>query len=352
MGQDSFLAGTTAYGREEIDRIKTYFMKSSLYFLAALALILLLKGCTLFNRPPTVEITKGPEEVMGGFLVQYQCAERDLDMDPISLLWSATTGTFPSENAGNTVQWLAPETGGTETISVTASDGTDESTFDLEVEVIPRETGQFVDVRDDHEYEWIRIGRQYWMAENLAYLPGLALVADEGSYELPRHYVYDFHGLDPILAKQHPSFGKYGVLYNWPAAQQACPAGWHLPDKEEWDQLAHFVYEQNYQAYDLFEQNYTDRVGYYLKSKIGWDWNEVYGKDGNGIDKYGFGAVPAGYADLYNNQFTAKGGISHWWTRESSSGSSAWFWLMTTGEGLTDKTGLKYQGHSVRCVKD
>lgn len=30
---------------------------------------------------------------------------------------------------------------------------------------------------------------------------------------------------------------KYGRLYNWKAAQKACPLGWHLPSSDEWDKM-------------------------------------------------------------------------------------------------------------------
>ena len=37
---------------------------------------------------------------------------------------------------------------------------------------------------------------------------------------------------------------EFGRIYNWKSAQNACPQGWHLPSKEEWEQLS-FQYEGN-----------------------------------------------------------------------------------------------------------
>ncbi|MFN2380349.1 MAG: FISUMP domain-containing protein, partial [Bacteroidales bacterium] len=89
-------------------------------------------------------------------------------------------------------------------------------------------SGTFVDNRDKIEYNWVRIGDQIWMAENLAYLPSVS-PSSEGSETEPYYYVYAYDGSIVSEAKVTDNYNAYGVLFNWPAALTACPDGWHLP---------------------------------------------------------------------------------------------------------------------------
>ena len=81
--------------------------------------------------------------------------------------------------------------------------------------------GTFTDSRDGNEYNWVQIGNQVWMAENLAYLPSVNMVADgsedaAGSY----YYVYGYDGTNVTDAKATANYTTYGVLYNWTAAME------------------------------------------------------------------------------------------------------------------------------------
>ena len=89
--------------------------------------------------------------------------------------------------------------------------------------------GFLYDARDHNVYKTVTIGRQTWMAQNLAYLPTVT-GQDKKSTSIPCYYVYGYSGTDVQEAKKNPNYKTFGVLYNWPAANIACPEGWRLPD--------------------------------------------------------------------------------------------------------------------------
>ena len=144
-------------------------------------------------------------------------------------------------------------------------------------------SGTFVDERDGHEYNWVIIGDQKCMAENLAY-------DSDGSY------LYD----TPEHSEQ------YGRLYTWAAANNgACPNGWHLPSDDEWKQMEIFIGLTEEEA-DDGETRGTNE-GDKLKSISGWNNN------GNGTDEYGFSGLPGGYGSV-NGGFGNIGIYGYWWS--------------------------------------
>jgi uncharacterized protein (TIGR02145 family) len=88
--------------------------------------------------------------------------------------------------------------------------------LDYKKEQIGDKYGKFTDPRDGKIYKTVKIGNQVWMAENLAYK------TQKGSWA---------YNNDENNAKI------YGYLYEWEAANNACPPGWHLPTKAEWETL-------------------------------------------------------------------------------------------------------------------
>ena len=120
-------------------------------------------------------------------------------------------------------------------------------------------------------FKTVKIGNQTWMAENL-------------NIETGNSKCYDN---DPANCQ------KYGRLYDLKAAKTACPSGWKLPSKEEWDVLVDFAGGEQ-------------AAGKKLKAKSGWENN------GNGTDEFGFSALPGGWNS--GGSFDNVGKDGHWWS--------------------------------------
>ena len=162
--------------------------------------------------------------------------------------------------------------------------------------------GTFKDRRDGKVYKIVKIGSQVWMAENLNF-------AAEGS---------------KCYESKNANCAKYGRLYDDVLdALKACPAGFHLPDDEEWTALIDYAGGEK-------------KAGKKLKSTSGWD-----DKD-NSTNEYGFSALPDGGGD-----------IGSWWSATEGDANSAWVWGMISDveyvlRDVSSKAGL----FSVRCVQD
>jgi len=186
-----------------------------------------------------------------------------------------------------------------------------------EVKKAKEEMKSFTDSRDGKTYKTIKIGNQTWMAENLNY-------AAEGS---------KCYNNDPSNCQ------KYGRLYDWSTAKEACPSGWHLPSKDEWEVLTNALGGE-------------EVAGKKLKAESGWD--NYYGTSGNGTDDCGFSALPGG-CGYSNGNFGGVGNRSHWWSAsesESNSDNACRQDMYHDIEGTSWDNSSKSGLFSVRCVQD
>ena len=180
------------------------------------------------------------------------------------------------------------------------------------------------DPRDSQQYKTIKIKDQYWMAENLNY------ASSDG---------YCPYGNTDFCKSS-------GRLYTWAAALNACPAGWHLPKKEEWQILI-----------DSTKENCVFSSGSDYTRLMADSWNSSCS------GKYGFNATPAGVrvGSTYKQNLNGIHVASFWSFTEYNTNYAYFFRIADNSraigpsdeepEGLLSD-GRMTDGFSVRCIKD
>jgi uncharacterized protein (TIGR02145 family) len=203
--------------------------------------------------------------------------------------------------------------------------------------------GNFTDTRDGTRYKTVTIGTQTWMAENLAYLPEVSPTR-EGSRSEPYFYVLGYAGNEIETAKESENYIKYGASYNWAAAMEACPSGWHLPSDNEWMELELAIGMSLSEA----EKNGwrgTDE-GMKLKNNTGW-------LDGwNGTNEFGFAMLPGGFR-FRDGQLEMPNNRGRWWSSTEYDTEKSW----RRGVDFNNTRIGRYVYHkefgfNVRCIKD
>ncbi len=115
----------------------------------------------------------------------------------------------------------------------------------------PGNASTFVDSRDSKEYKFVKIGNQYWMAQDL-------------DYKKETYFCYD------DIAS---NCNDYSVLYDSLEAASVCPNGWHLPSESEFQKLEKTIgFSDADTAMTGFRGN-----GIRLKSKAGFNMKKYVG---------------------------------------------------------------------------
>ena len=205
------------------------------------------------------------------------------------------------------------------------------------------ESTVLTDSRDGNIYETIQIGQTIWMAENLAWLPSVSPVAS-GSQIDSYYYVYGYNGFKTTEAKATSSYQTYGVLYNWTAAQSACPDGWHLPTDEDWQDLEEYLGMPGDEA-DAVRFRSSGEVGKKLKATSGWY------QEGNGSNVARFNAIPAGYR-ARGGEYKYQGSYAPFWTATENGTLANFRGMYYFNDAVYRADWYKTAGFSVRCIKN
>ncbi|WP_295037421.1 fibrobacter succinogenes major paralogous domain-containing protein [uncultured Fibrobacter sp.] len=214
-------------------------------------------------------------------------------------------------------------------------------------------TGTMTDSRDNKVYKTVTIGTQTWMAENLNY------AYTSVPYKFDSKYgSYTSDSTSWCYDDDPSNCDKYGRLYTWAASMDSigtwstngigcgygstcsptypvrgiCPTGWHLPTKAEFETLFTAV-GGSFQAAKR------------LKSASGWE------AAGEATDAYGFSALPAGARDN-KGAFSSPGLYAYFWSATEFRDYAYNMFLYSNDEFAYLEYNYKYDGFSVRCVKD
>ncbi len=182
--------------------------------------------------------------------------------------------------------------------------------------------GSLVDDRSGASvtYKTIKIGGKLWMAENLRYANGT-----KGT---------DYFSADGKAENDE----QYGYLYTWDAATDACPSGWRLPSKDDFEELLDIVY--------LARTSTSETQALMAQSP---DWANYIEEEGG--DDFSFGALPAGY--YYGGNYYSFGYYARFWSATEYEYHSINAYILYLGNGDAN-VGISYKdsASSVRCLKD
>jgi uncharacterized protein (TIGR02145 family) len=209
-------------------------------------------------------------------------------------------------------------------------------------------TGIVTDI-DGNVYRTVKIGNQWWMAENLKVTHyrnnnSIPIVTNGAVWGGLTTGAY----CDPNNNAGYVS--TFGRLYNWYAvndSRKIAPAGWHVPSDDEWKQLEIYL-GMNVAELDLTGYRGTTEGGA-LKDVGTTLWSSP---NSGATNESGFSALPAGLRDYVGN-FYDMTNYGSFWSSTQSDGSSAWErHLYYSYPTIYRFAYAKPFGFSVRCVKD
>lgn len=187
-----------------------------------------------------------------------------------------------------------------------------------------------------HSYPVVRIGAQWWFAENLRtqqYRNGDTIPS------LPQAQDWRFtrQGAQAVYRSEEAMLAAYGRLYNWYAVTDPrglCPEGWHVPTAAEWDTLTAALGSDSV-------------VGGMLKDTAYWDPPNT-----GATNASGFNGRPGG-ARSERGDSLFEGAYGYYWTSTLDGADKAVFrFLGTYNTDLYRGSSEPQDGFSCRCVKD
>ncbi len=221
------------------------------------------------------------------------------------------------------------------------------TSFGSQIEFTTRpEEGTVTDI-DGNVYRTVRIGTQWWMAENLRtthYTNGdpIELVTGDDAWRTLDRPAYCWYANQPAV------YGELcGAIYNWFAGNtgRLCPTGWHIPSDQEYKVLEMYLGMSQEQA-DAPYWRGVDQ-GTKLKTVSGWSLG------GNGTNSSGWSGFPGGYRYWEDGRFYGQGTIGSWMTSSEHIDNTVFYRNLNSNYTTVWRNSIsKTAGKSVRCIRN
>lgn len=228
---------------------------------------------------------------------------------------------------------------------------------DKESDPEARRVGSLKDI-DGNQYKTVKIGEQWWMAENLRVLrlndgqaiSGGLTAEDWFAANQAAYAIYDPTEIEDLNTSKEV-MDAYGVHYNWRVVEtgKICPTGWRVPSEADWNELVETVGGNVYAAMELTStrSNATPHPR----------WDGLFTGLGVPDDTFGFSALPSGSIEDHMASM-GLGTKSAWWKTDGNAQNGAiahWveimqdYWFQSFGYGSYTAA---CKGHTIRCIRE
>lgn len=188
-----------------------------------------------------------------------------------------------------------------------------------------------------NKYRTVQIGTQCWMAENLKvtrYQNGDTIPNITDSFTwIIANGAYCNYNNDTDLAES------YGRLYNWYAVadtRDIAPVGWHVPTDSDWEIL-------------ISHLGGSSLAGGKMKETGTTHWSTT---NNGASNESGFAGLPGGLRNK-NGDFSGIASRAFFWSSTEYFEGNAWYRILYGASSECDRNYIdKYNGFSVRCIKD
>jgi len=191
---------------------------------------------------------------------------------------------------------------------------------------------------DGNVYHTVKIGEQWWMAENLKathYRNGDSIpnVTDNSEWIGLQTGAYCNYNNDTSYV------AVYGRLYNWFAVDTSsglAPEGWRIPNDEDWQKLIDYLGGEDIAGGKLKESG----TAHWVSPNTG------------ATDECGFRALPGGCRNCFSGYYYILGSTTYFWSSSKYSSAFAWYHYLHYHNSAIGRDNInRPYGFSVRCVR-